>query len=242
MLRKYVPNVDLSDPDLDPAVKQEFRNRELARSQAAKLKQPHSGGETDVEEGQIMSMIESIGQLDLDDKGGWDFHGASSGAVFLRRMKEHFRGMLGPQEKVPFLPRPERPPGLMHIDSPQSGASSPFESTSSLSLELPSKEEIKDLCYYSLNCATCLIRLVHLPSFYKQLDVVYEKTYDTLEREEYHFLALLYAIMALGCMYRNLDPEKPQKLAYREALQEGYGFFNVPLKMTELADRFLEYI
>ncbi|CAI4217581.1 unnamed protein product [Parascedosporium putredinis] len=75
MLRKYVPNVDLSDPDLDPAVKQEFRNRELARSQAAKLKQPHSGGETDGEEGQIMSMIESIGQLDLDDKGAGTFTG-----------------------------------------------------------------------------------------------------------------------------------------------------------------------
>lgn len=222
MLRKFVPDVDLSDPDLDPAVKQEFRNRELARAQAAKLKQVQSGFDADVEDGQIMSMIESIGQLDLDDAGGWDFHGASSGAVFLRRMKEHFRGMLGPTEKVPFLPRPERPPGLMHIESPQSGASSPFDSTSSLSLELPSKDEIKDLSYYSLNCATCLIRIVHIPSFYEQLDAIYDKTYDTLTRDEYHFLGLVYAVMALGCMYRNLDPEKPQKAAYREALQEGY--------------------
>lgn len=221
MLRQFMPDVDLSDPGLDPAVKQEFRNRELARAQTAKLKQAQSGLDPAREDAQILSMIESTGQLDLDDKGGWDFHGASSGAVFLRRMKEHFRGMLGPPEKAPFLPRPDRPPGLMQLDVSQSETSSPFSSTSSIALELPPKEEVRDLCYYSLNCATCLIRIVHAPSFYETLDSIYDKTYDSLTQEETHFLGLLYAVMALGCMYRNLDPTKPQRVAYREAHAEG---------------------
>lgn len=221
MLQQFMPDVDLSDPDLDPAVKQEFQSREMARAQAGKGKQAHLGMDTGKEDGQILSMIESIGQLDLDDKGGWDFHGASSGAVFLRRMKENFQGMLGPPEKAPFLPRPDRPFGLMHLDSSPSGASSPFSSTSSVALELPPKEEARDLCYYSLNCATCLIRIVHLPSFYESLDSVYDKTWDRLNQEETHFLGLLYAVMALGCMYRNLDPTRHKNVLYGEALSEG---------------------
>ncbi len=38
LLRKVMPDVDLSDPSLEPAVQQEFQNRERARTQAAKLK------------------------------------------------------------------------------------------------------------------------------------------------------------------------------------------------------------
>lgn len=221
MLRQFMPDVDLSDPNLDPAVKQEFRNRERARAQTTKLKQAQSGIESGKEDAQVLSMIQSIGQLDLDDKGGWDFHGASSGAVFLRRMKEHFRGMLGPPEKAPFLPRPERPPGLMQLEASQSDASSPFSCTSSVALELPSKEEVRDLCYYSLNCATCLMRIVHVPSFYESLDSIYDKSYENLSPEETHFLGLLYAVMALGCLYRNLDLTKPNRAAYDEAMSEG---------------------
>ncbi|SPO04546.1 related to transcriptional activator Mut3p [Cephalotrichum gorgonifer] len=226
MLRQFLPDIDLSDPSLDPAIKQEFRNRELARAQAGKLKQGQSGLEPGKEDGQIHSMIESIGQLDLDDKGGWDFHGASSGAVFLRRMREHFRGMMGPPEKAPFLPRPEKPAGIMQLDASPSGASSPFSSTSSVALDLPPKEEVRDLCYYSLNCATCLIRVVHVPSFYESLDSIYDKTWDSLTQEETHFLGLLYAVMAIGCMYRNLDPTKPEHVAYREALSDGMRYYN----------------
>ncbi|GKT47989.1 putative transcriptional regulatory protein [Colletotrichum spaethianum] len=138
LLRKFIPDVDLADPTLDPAVQQEFRNREHARVQTSKLRHdPYASPEKD--DAQLLSMIESIGQLDLDDKGGWDFHGVSSGAVFLRRMKEHFRGMMGPVTQVPFLPRPERPAGLINLDSPASVASSPFDSTISTAPELPRK-------------------------------------------------------------------------------------------------------
>src|SRR5688500_14602913 len=85
LLRRFIPDVDLSDPNLDPAVQQEFRNRQLARARAAGgAQQGEPSHEVDERDGQLLSMIRSIGQLDLDEKGGWDFHGASSGAVFLR--------------------------------------------------------------------------------------------------------------------------------------------------------------
>ena len=44
---------------------------------------------------QLRSMIESTGQLDIDESGNLDFHGGSSGAVFVRRMREQFGDLLG---------------------------------------------------------------------------------------------------------------------------------------------------
>ncbi|KAF3800288.1 Activator of stress protein 1 [Colletotrichum gloeosporioides] len=231
LLRKFMPDVDLADPTLDPAVQQEFRNREHARAAVSKLRQdPFAIPEE--KDAQLLSMIESIGQLDLDEKGGWDFHGVSSGAVFLRRMKENFRGMMGPVTKVPFLPRPERPAGLINLDSPASAASSPFDASLATAPELPPKEVARKLCYYSLNCATCLIRVVHVPTFYELFDRVYEKSHEDYTKEEHRFVGLLFAVMALGCMYANLDETAPP-VAYKESAEEGMKYYDTARRILQ---------
>lgn len=232
LLHKFMPDVDLADPNLDPAIQQEFHNRENARSgskarqilhtpqsQHSQLVQP------DPNEAHLTSMIDSIGQLELDDRGGWDFHGVSSGAVFLKRMKEHFRGMLGPVGKTPFLARPDRTPGLANLDSPSPAAHSPFSAVPSCP-ELPPKEVARKLCYYSLSCATCLVRIVHVPTFYENFEKLYEKPLDNLSQDETHFLGLLFAVMALGCMYNNLDDDSGGGMAFREASEEGIKYYN----------------
>lgn len=220
-----MPDVDLADPNLDPAIQQEFHNREKQRTaQNGKQRsgQPSSSGGSDPNpnEAQLTSMIDSIGQLDMDDKGGMDFHGISSGAVFLRRMKEHFRGLLGPVSKVPFLPRHERPPGLTNLDSPSPAPNSPF-STAATPLELPPKEVTRNLCYYSLSCATCLVRIIHVPTFYQKLEKMYERPLDNLSSEETHFLGLVFSILALGCMYNRLDDNAADSASYKAAMEEG---------------------
>lgn len=227
LLHKFMPDVDLADPNLDPAIQQEFHNRENARS-SSKARQilhtPQSQHsqlvQPDPNEAHLTSMIDSIGQLELDDRGGWDFHGVSSGAVFLKRMKEHFRGMLGPVGKTPFMARPDRTPGLANLDSPSPAAHSPFSAVPSCP-ELPPKEVARKLCYYSLSCATCLVRIVHVPTFYENFEKLYEKPLDNLSQDETHFLGLLFAVMALGCMYNNLDDDSGGGMAFREASEEG---------------------
>jgi len=212
-----MPDVDLADPNLDPAIQQEFHNREHARATAAKMRAVT--GELDPNDAKLTTMIDSIGQLDLDDKGGWDFHGTSSGAVFLRRMKDHFRGMMGPASKAPFLPRPERPAGLVALDEPSPGGT-PF-STMSQYPDLPPKDVTRKLCYYSLSCATCLVRIIHVPSFYERFDQVYGRPIESLNQEDTHFMGLIYAVIALGCMYDTLDDAKPESGAYKVAIDEG---------------------
>lgn len=224
LLRKFMPDVDLADPNLDPAVQQEFHNREQARARAAKLHPgqhpPPPASSSDSNDTQLVSMIDSAGQLDIDDRGGWDFHGISSGSVFLKRMKDHFRGKLGPSTKLPFSTRTERPTGLTNLDPPTPVGQSPFSATSNYT-ELPSKEVTRNLCYYSLSCATCLVRIVHVPSFYEKLDKIYDRPVDSLNQEDTHFLGLVYSVLALGCMYDSLDGANSSKLAYTDATEEG---------------------
>ncbi|KAF4120313.1 Fungal trans [Geosmithia morbida] len=233
LLRKFVPDVDLADPNLDPAIQQEFHNREQARARAGGRPLPpgqhlqtpqqhHPPPSRASQDAQLVSMIDSTGQLDLDDKGGWDFQGRSSGSVFLRRMKEHFRGKLGPSTRLNFLSRPEKQPsGLTNLDPPTPAGASPFSSTSTSYTELPSREVARNLCYYSLSCATCLERVVHVPSFYDKLDKIYDRPIESLNQEESHFMALVYSVLALGCMYNSLDDANTSKMAYRDSIDEG---------------------
>ncbi len=217
LLQEVMPGVDLTDPNLEPSVQQEFRNREKARARAAERSSgdPNRPPRPDEsQDAQIMSMIESIGQLELKESGEWDFHGISSGAVFLRRMKEHFQSLLGNEYRIPFLPRPALPPGLFSLDSPKS--------TTSTTYVLPPIERVRTLCYYSLDCATCLLRVVHQPTFYEKLEKLYATPQESWGGEEHRFLGLLYSVLALGCVYNvSQDNGSDTPMTYKSAVEEG---------------------
>lgn len=223
LLRKFVPNVDLNDPNLDPAVQQEFQNRERQRLHAARQKREEVQQAADPHEARITSMIETIGQLDLDEGGGWDFRGTSSGAVFLKRMKEHFGGLLGNDQSMPFLPQPSRVPGFAKLDSPGSttSVSSPGEADFFSVYNLPSKERARQLSSCALTCATALLRIVHVPSFLKKLENMYGKASVEFDKEDHRFLALFYAVMAVGAMYNITEEDHADQDNYKEAAAEG---------------------
>ncbi|KAL7626571.1 Gypsy retrotransposon integrase-like protein 1 [Parahypoxylon ruwenzoriense] len=226
LLRKFMPDVDLNDPSLDPAVQQEFRMREQARLRAvaAKGKQTSSSSL----DAQLHSMIETVGQLDLDERGDYDFHGNSSGSVFFKRMKEHFRSLLGRDYQIPFLPRPPRPAAVAALDSPpRTSSSSRIPQTNAPGIyDLPPKERALSLCSESLNNATCLLRIVHIPSFYKMLDSLYEKSADTLKKEDKRSLALAYSVMALGCMYNIPEDDSAETPPYKIAIDEAAKYYS----------------
>lgn len=215
-----MPDIDLNDRNLDPAIQQEFQNRERARLQAAKLKREAAAQETEKPDAQIQSMIKTIGQLDLTEEG-WDFRGTSSGAVFLRRMKDHFRGLLGYDYTTTFLPRPDRIPGLFNLDSPRSNTASPLSDSQLPNVhDLPPKGTARALSYNALTCATSLLRIVHVPSFYENFDKLYEKQVENFDVEDNRFLGLLYAVMAVGCMYNIAEQDVARQLTYNEAAEE----------------------
>ncbi|KAI1082185.1 hypothetical protein F5B20DRAFT_578400 [Whalleya microplaca] len=226
LLRKFMPDVDLNDPNLDPLVQQEFRMREQARLKTVTAKGKQSSSSSSVD-AQLQSMIENVGQLDLDEKGDYDFHGNSSGSVFFKRMKEHFRSLLGRDYQIPFLPRPPRPAGMLHLDSSRPSSSSRTQSNGVPEVyNLPPKDRALALCAESLNNATCLLRIVHLPSFYQMLDSLYEKPVNGKGKEDKRKLALAFSVMALGSMYDVPEGKGLETPPYKISMEEALKYYN----------------
>jgi hypothetical protein len=215
-----MPDVDLNDPNLDPAVQQEFRMREQARLKATAQRKDQA--KTGASDGHLQSMISSVGQLDLNESGDYDFHGSTSGSVFFKQMKKHFRTLLGRDYQIPFMPRPPKPSGVATtLDSPTPAPSSPGSTTPSPAIHnLPPKERAIALCSESLDNATCLLRIVHKPSFYRMLDNLYKPSNVDLGTEGKRNLALAYSAMALGCMYNVPDHGVPGPSPYKIAIAE----------------------
>jgi hypothetical protein len=228
LLRTLLPNVDINDPNIEAAVqqrRQEGNAEKLVQRAGDSTTQDKSN--TTQNDAQLRSMIESTGQLDLDESGRWDFHGGSSGTVFVKRMREQFGGLLGGGYGTPFLPRLPRTAPLGPIyDSPRSATESPYETGLPNTLDLPSRETARALCTMSLECACALLRFVHQPSFYEMFDRIYDLPPEQYGDEENRFLPLLYVLLALGCMFHSRPTELEEEPAipnYKVGIESGYG-------------------
>lgn len=225
-----LPDVDLNDPKFDGGVPQlmhapanqniDTQPQALAedRGSAARTK-----GVADQENDSLLeSMVENTGTLDLDDQGNWDFHGHSSGLIFLRRMREQFGDMLGQGEgqgrHTPFI-RTHRINQV--LDSPKSAGESPSESNLPNTHDLPSRKVARELVESTLDEACALLRFVHQPTFYALFDRIYDTPPDQYGNEESKFLPLLYVVMAVGCLFNKNENSRLQSEGYVNAIDDG---------------------
>ncbi len=228
LLKTVLPNIDLSDPDVDSIFQQRLSLYQPANLPPDSVKEARGSdpaSNTD-QDGQLQSMIESTGQLDLDEAGHWDFHGGSSGAVWIKRMREQFGGLLGNDSPGgSFLPKLPRPSAMSPIyDSPKSSTESPREAGLPNTMELPSRETAKILCENSLSRACSLLRFVHQPSFYEMVDRIYDTPPNSFGHDEHLFLPLLYAVLALGCMFSSDSQDmsiEPSRHTYKSSIDQG---------------------
>src|ERR1700742_2750512 len=101
VLRTVLPGLDLDDP--------KFHARSVEQLIESSRPKPSVNGDARPapeapkldDDAQLQSMVDRTGTLDLDDNGHWDFHGQSSGYVFMRK----FRAQFGDQ----FLSEYDRP-------------------------------------------------------------------------------------------------------------------------------------
>ena len=256
LLRRYMPDVDLNDPDLEPAVQQEFRKRASARAKAVKAAggdkaiararqiaydvdssgaknsavavndatmasptlaaDPLESANSDDCHQDLKLALDPLGQLELDD-GGWDYHGTSSGAVFMSYMMRHFGGRLG---QPPWLPRPQTCPLFPSShSSPAQFASSP--ANLALHIDLPPKELALSLCAFALGHGAIQVRILHQPSFYQKVDDLYDALPKSGQsKEDIRFIGLMYAVMALGCVYDNLN-DSDESATWQVARDDG---------------------
>lgn len=168
----------------------------------------------------LESMVKNTGSLDLDDEGHWDFHGHSSGLVFLRRMREEFGDLMSQSDGdgTAFLSSRRQSSSL---ESPQSSGDVPLNSVSANVHDLPEIGFARKLCANALNDACALIRFVHQPTFYRMLSRVYTVSPEKYGNEENTFLPLLYATMALGCLFAKQQKSPLQIKGYEGAIDQG---------------------
>lgn len=218
LVKTFVPNIELNDSNIDSLIQQRKAN-----AGPPSLKIESDLGDTtagDQDDAQLRSMIDTTGDLNLDERGYWDFHGGSSGAVFLKRMREQFGGLLGPSDaKVPFLPRPPRFHTMPKQGSPMS-VDSPLESGLPNTMDLPSKATAQVLCRNSLTYACALLRFLHEPTFYAMFDRIYDTPAEDFGDEENRYLPLLYVVLALGCMFTT-DLDNDEEPAYKASIEQG---------------------
>ncbi|KAL5397902.1 hypothetical protein PMIN06_006234 [Paraphaeosphaeria minitans] len=189
---------------------------------------PHDASDSHLE-----SMVKATGNLDLDEDGNWDYHGHSSGLSFMRRIQQEYGDIIGGKAPSASLFK-YRPPSQV-LDSPNSAHPSPADSTVlPAGTDLPPKKIARTLCESALVDASAMLRVVHLPSFYKSLDRIYEITPENYGNAENTFLPLLYAVLALGSLFPKINN---QELAGVEgAADEGYKYFRASRQLLDVTD------
>jgi hypothetical protein len=226
LLRIVAPDVNLDDPRLDTTNPEQLiaslRRDQTQEPPSSKpvtgTSQPAEGGE----ESLLETMMENSGSLDLDDQGHWDYHGHSSGVIFMQRLRKQFGNMV-----IPLRPS-TRSRQISHVlESPKSQSESPQDSnsisnsTAPPTHDLPSKEVAKSLCRSAFDHACVLMRLVHEPSFFTMFDRIYDTPWEQFTNEEHTFLPLLYVVIAVGCLFSD-DVESTLDVAgYEGAIGQG---------------------
>ena len=228
LLKAIDPDIDLDNAGVDPVVPQrgplsvDHGVRVLQSSQTRPdiLPAQSREGREGEKDSMLETMVDNTGSLDLDDQGYWDFHGHSSGLVFLRRMSEQFGDLMAKPEGfgLPFM---RGQPLAESFDSPKSSNKSPSGFNLPYTNDLPPKDCAEKLCQNALDDACALMRFIHQPTFYKSFHRVYDMKPEDLGPEDNVFLPLLYVVIALGALFARAEKSQLQTYGYESAREQG---------------------
>ncbi|KAK8096185.1 hypothetical protein PG999_014207 [Apiospora kogelbergensis] len=217
---KFLPDVDLSSLAATTPGSQEGRSPAQpgtapdSGASSVAVATPAASDASQENRGRFIPLLEHANQLDRTDTGEYNFHGMSSGAAFLNRITQYLPGLPRYDSRMPFLPQPPRPLSFDQTERP-AHMRSPW---------LPLLAH--DLCEYAFSRASCLLRVVHVPSFWEAFDKLYEERPQRYTLEQQRFVGLLFSAMALGSMYDvdENDPTNPDH--YAVAIERGYHYYS----------------
>ncbi|KAK0944252.1 Gypsy retrotransposon integrase-like protein 1 [Friedmanniomyces endolithicus] len=244
LLHILIPNLDLNDPGIDAAVQQGWipgapgRGNPTAATKpepAARAQRPDILEKTqNKSDTNLESMVRAVAQLDMDERGHWDYHGHSSGLSFVRRMREQLGDLMGPDTKAtPFVMT--RPMSQV-LESPKSTGASPSGDVSPAgATDLPPQEYAREVCRAAVDDASVLLRVVHQPTFWKSFDDLYSKGPEHYTNEDNKFLPLFHTVMALGHLFCK-DEKTNQDQHYENGIQQGFAHFKCARQMMDIAD------
>ncbi|KAK8084108.1 fungal-specific transcription factor domain-containing protein [Apiospora saccharicola] len=218
LLRRFLPDVDLSS----------LEGGEITRTVSRRAARCDAGLGYCVGDGRLHPGGR-LGRVPGNPRA-YNFHGMSSGAAFLNRITQYLPGLPRYDSRMPFLPQPPRPSSFVEHPSAELPAHmrSPWSSQQLIShgiSRLPLRQLAHDLCEYAFSRASCLLRVVHVPSFWAAFDRLYEERPQRYTLAQQRFVGLLFSAMALGSMYDvdENDPTNPDH--YAVAIERGYHYY-----------------
>ncbi|PGH14837.1 hypothetical protein AJ80_05763 [Polytolypa hystricis UAMH7299] len=232
LLRVVLPELDLEDPRFDALGPEEILS---ALKKTSNPVDPPAEAKPKVnpepcDESLLESMVDNTGTLDLDDQGNWDYHGHSSGLIFVRRLRKQFGNIPEPRHVPQFQQLSQM------IDSSKASSESPVDSHHLTTQDLPSRDVARKLCSNALDDSSCLMRFLHKPTFYEMLDRIYDTPPDQFSNEENSFLPLLYLALAVGCLFRSAGDSALDKFAYQNAADQGFQYYRSGRQLLDITE------
>jgi hypothetical protein len=226
LLHVVLPAVDLNDPSIDAHLQRgSLPQLPVAGTQSQFVPTDPRLGQSqpqqpvvDPDDSHLEAMVQATGHLDLDEDGKWDYHGHSSGVSFMSGLRQYGEMFQIPPDSSPSLAHRAMSQAPSSPTSAQSFADSLVAAPSSK--DLPSKEEARLLCDAAIVDASVMLRVVHLPTFRKQFDRMYELSPEQYGNAENSFLPLLFAVIALGKLFSK-DDHDLDKASYETLIDEG---------------------
>lgn len=195
LIRKFVSDADATASNVNTTNAPPETRADHARAGAQRRDlcsvsvptRPAAGGPGDL-------LVTSSAHPDVDWDGYHSIHGPPS---YLLRLKAHIQGPVDRNHSAPCIPDSRRRRGLKSHDlSPGSSDAIPA---------LPAGRIARRLCSKALQHATCLLRIVHVPTFYTILDNLLGEPPEGRRTSGGPKLALVYSVMALGCLYNQAE-------------------------------------
>ncbi|KIV80308.1 hypothetical protein PV11_07819 [Exophiala sideris] len=238
ILRSVLPGVDLDDPKFDTRSVEQIIESSRVSAPTNVVDgpvAPQTDSSKPDDDAQLQSMVDRTGALDLDDTGHWDFHGHSSGYVFMRK----FRPQFGDQYLAEYRHPNKNRIISQFLESPRSANSSPFEfNLPAASVDLPPKEKAIELSLNTLDDCCAMMRPIHKPTFFQRLHAIYDTDPEQWNNGHVQFLPLLYVVMAVGCLFSKSGSDNTTLdiKGYKEAMEQGYQYFNTAKQMLDITD------
>ncbi|KAK9467753.1 fungal-specific transcription factor domain-containing protein [Lipomyces arxii] len=186
----------------------------------------------------IESMIASLGRLDVDETGHFDYVGHSSGRLFLQHVRDHFLS------DHPDAQLDIGSSSVFSNNSPQGGYSSGgssgpnidspdysyYQQMAEFRLVLPSKEVAEVLIESVWEQACVVLRFGHRPTFQQRLNDLYATDPDDYTPSQVSFLPLVYCFLAVGVLFTQEVQTDPSMVG------EGYKYFVAARKMIDITE------
>ncbi|KAF2032377.1 hypothetical protein EK21DRAFT_60926 [Setomelanomma holmii] len=242
LLHVVFPTVDLNDPSIDahlqsgllPQLPVAHAQPQPMPTDPRLLSNHVAAPAKDVNDSHLEAMVKATGHLDLDEEGNWDYHGHSSGVSFMSGLRQFGELFQIPADSSPSLKHRSMSQGP---SSPNSSTVSFADSSSTMpsAADLPSKDEAQKLCDAAIVEASAMLRVVHLPTFYKQFDRMWELPVEQYGPAEHNFLPLLFSVLALGKLFSRNDRDL-DKATYETLIDEGYKYFKAARQLIDVTD------